>query len=76
MFILCAAMVLMLAAGPGSRARAQDDNNQGQDDNNQGDDSCGGAIVAWKDNRPDVSSRCEEGKWGKVGLVDRRSVAY
>src|SRR5262249_60886765 len=63
---LCAAMVLVLSAWPTSRARAQDDNNQGDNDN-QGEDSCGGAIVGEDDdNQGDDNAQGDENGCGMM----------
>ena len=59
---LCAVLVLVLSAWPTSRARAQDDNDQGED-------SCGGAILADDDNQGDDNAQGDENGCGMV-VVD------
>jgi len=57
---LCAAMVLILSAWPTSRARAQDDNDQGED-------SCGSAIVGEDDdNQGDDNAQGDENGCGMM----------
>ena len=57
---LCAAMVLVLSAWPTSRARAQDDNDQGED-------SCGSAIVGEDDdNQGDDNAQGDENGCGMM----------
>src|SRR5437764_29321 len=63
---LCAALVLILSGWPASRARAQDDNNQG-DNNNQGEDSCGSAMLGQDDdNQGDDNALGDENGCGMM----------
>jgi hypothetical protein len=57
---LCAALVLVLSAGPTSRARADDNNDQGED-------SCGSAMVGEDDdNQGDDNAQGDENGCGMV----------